>query len=113
MTRMRLLLPALGFLVWASAFVLLYAMLSVGCRFGWDGIDLVGGLTVQRGQLILILLAHLGLGVALVIHMRRCLNAEFDRPAAFLGRIGYWAAIAALASSLLTYAAVFGLSACT
>jgi hypothetical protein len=113
MTGTRLLLPALGFGVWASAFVLLYAMLSVGCRFGWNDVDLVGGLTAQRAQLILILIAHMVAGVALVIHMRRCLRADFDRPAAFLGRIGYWAAIAALASSLFTYAAVFGLSACT
>ena len=112
MTGMRLLLPALGFIVWASAFVLLYAMLSVGCRFGWDGIGLVGELTMQRAQLILIFVAHIGIGLALLVYMRRCLRADFDRPAAFLGRIGYWAAIAALASSFFTYMAVFGLSAC-
>lgn len=107
----RLIRPALGFLVWASAFVVLYALLSLGCRFGWDRIDLAGGLTVQHLQLAVALFLHLGLGTTLVVLLKRRAPAA-DPPGRFLNRVAFLAALAALAASIFTYAGIFGLTAC-
>lgn len=101
-----LLLLGAGFLVWSSAFVALYAMLSVGCRFGWDGIELAGGLTLQRAQLAAIFLVHVAACAALVLALRRTAGASF------LGRAAYGAALAALGSIVFSFAAVFALSPC-
>jgi len=100
-----LLMLGAGFTVWASAFVALYAMLSVGCAFGWHQMELVAGVSVQRAQLIAILFVHLVAGAALVVMLR---NVEGP----FLVRASYLAAIAAFGSSIFSFAAVFGLSAC-
>lgn len=101
-----LLMLGAGFTVWASAFVALYAMLSVGCRFGWDEIHLFGGLTAQRAQLVIILFVHLAAGAALAVMLRTGAGGPF------LARASYLAAVAALGSSIFSFAAVFGLSAC-
>ena len=106
MNGRRLLMLGAGFTVWASAFVALYAMLSVGCRFGWDGVELLAGLTLQRAQLGAILLVHLAVGAALALR----LHAPAGAP--FLDRAAYLAAIAALVSSIFSFAAVFALSPC-
>lgn len=104
MNGRALLMLGAGFTVWASAFVVLYAMLSVGCRFGWDGIELFAGLSLQRAQLIAILAVHLAAGAALAVMLRE--------GASFLARAAYLAALAAVASTVLSFAAVFALSPC-
>lgn len=102
----RLMLLGAGFGIWASAFVLLYAMLSVGCRFGWHEMELAGGLTVQRAQLVAILLLHVAAAAALAIALRR-------RAGTFLPGAGYLAALAALAATIFTFAPIFALSPCS
>lgn len=106
MSGRRLLMLGAGFTLWAAAFVALYAMLSVGCRFGWDEIELAGGLTLQRAQLVAIFLAFLGAGAALAAGLRAGAGAPF------LARAAYLAAVAALGASAFSFAAVFALSAC-
>lgn len=106
MSGRALLMLGAGFAIWASAFVALYAMLSVGCRFGWDGIELFGDLTLQRAQLVAILLLHLGAGAALAAVLRAPSGAPF------LDRAAYVAAHAALGAGLFSFAAVFVLSPC-
>ena len=106
MNRYGPLMLGAGFTVWASAFVVLYAMLSVGCRFGWDDVELFAGMSLQRAQLVAILIVHLAAGAALVALLRTGAGGPF------LMRTAYLAAIAALGSSVLSFAAVFGLSAC-
>ena len=49
----RMLLIPLGFIIWAIAFITLYATNAIGCEFGWDE-------GVQRGVLIAISLGFLG-----------------------------------------------------
>lgn len=102
-----LLLLAAGFAIWAVAFVALYAMLSVGCRFGWDGIGLFGGVTLQRAQLVALFLVHVAAGLALVLVLRR---EGVERP--FLRSAAHLAALAALGSTLFSFSAVFVLSSC-
>ncbi|WP_186396700.1 hypothetical protein [Stappia sp. TSB10GB4] len=103
-----LLLLGAGFTIWASAFVALYAMLSVGCRFGWHEVALerAGGLSLQRLQLVAIFLVHLAAGAALVALLRRW------RGQGFLYPLAYVAAIAALSASVFSFGAVFFLSTC-
>ena len=103
-----LLLLGAGFAIWASAFVALYAMLSVGCRFGWHEVTLerAGGLSLQRLQLVAIFLVHLAAGVALVALLRRW------RDRGFLYPLAYVAAIAALSASVFSFGAVFFLPTC-
>jgi hypothetical protein len=48
----------LGWVVWSSAFVLLYALLSLGCTFGWD-MPRLGPMRLLDAILIATWLAHL------------------------------------------------------
>ncbi len=105
MSARWLLMLGAGFTIWASAFVALYAMLSVGCAFGWHHVEVLAGVTLQRAQLVVILLVHLAAGMALIVMLRNVHGP-------FLVRASYLAAIAALGSSIFSFAAVFGLSAC-
>lgn len=101
-----LLMLGAGFTVWALAFVVLYAMLSVGCRFGWDDIELAGGVSVQRAQLVILLLLHLMACLAL----RLSLGAP--RRHSFLHTTARWATNAATAAMIFVFLPVFALSAC-
>ena len=101
-----LILLGAGFVIWSAAFVALYAMLSVGCRFGWDAVELAGGLTLQRAQLVAIFLAHLAACAALAVALRR--RAEES----FLRRAAYGTALAAVGAAVFSFAAVFALSPC-
>lgn len=102
----RALLPAAGFLVWASAFATLYAMLSVGCRFGWDHTIIAGDLSLQRMQLIVALLLHV---LALVL-----LAAWLKRRACqgFIEQVSLGLAVAALIATVFNFGWVFVLSTC-
>lgn len=101
---------SLGFLVWASAFIALYGMLSVGCEFGWHEIALLGT-SVQRLQLIAILIVHVLAGAAVVVMLRRPGEGD-NEVAAFMRRVSYAAALAALGSTLFSFFAVFFLTEC-
>ncbi len=59
------LLLALGFLLWASAFTALYAVLSLGCAWNWDRIAW-GPLDPLRSILLLVWAGHMGALVWLV-----------------------------------------------
>ena len=106
MSGRGLFLLAAGFTRWAAAFVALYAMLSVGCRFGWDGIELAAGVTVQRAQLVALFLAFLAAGAWLAVMLRAGPRAPF------LARAAYLAALAGRGASAFSFAAVFALSEC-
>lgn len=105
MNGRALLLLGAGFTIWAAAFVVLYALLSVGCRFGWDRMEVVSGLTVQRMQLVVLFLLHLAACVALVAALRR-------HSGLFLQKAAYGAALAAAGSTLFTFLPVLVLSPC-
>ena len=107
MNGRALLMLAAGFIIWSSAFVVLYAMLSVGCRFGWHEIDLGAGLSVQRAQLAAIFVLHLAAGTALVFVLR---GRVADAP--MLPRASYLSALSALGSTVFCFAPIFALSTC-
>ena len=106
MSGRGLLLLAAGFTLWAVAFVVLYAMLSVGCRFGWDGIALAGDITLQRAQLVMLFLAFAAAGAWLAVRLRVGPRARF------LARVAWLAALAASGAIVFSFAPVFALSEC-
>lgn len=96
MTLRPLIWTLAGFIVWTVAFGVLYATLSVGCAFDWPA---------GRLRLALILLTI----VAVLVAAAPLLRHETPGPFARVARLG---AIAAFASTLLTFAPVAGLSLC-
>ncbi|WAJ28005.1 hypothetical protein [Antarcticirhabdus aurantiaca] len=109
----NLLLLTAGLVIWSSAFVTLYAALSIGCAFGWEAVQ-VGPVSLQRLVLVGLWLAHLALIAGLVLWMRgRARRASAgDGLAGFFGRTSLWASLVALAATLVNYAPILGLSAC-
>jgi hypothetical protein len=109
----NLLLLCAGLVIWSSAFVSLYAVLSIGCAFGWEAVAL-GPLSLQRAALIGIWLLHLAVIVGLgawVRARRRRLTGE-DGLGRFFAGTALWATLVAVAVTLVTYAPILGLSAC-
>lgn len=80
-----------GFLIWASALVLVYVFHSLGCAFAWPS-----GTT--RLILALVLVTHMVLiGVLWRIQTRRGPNPAHGR----MGDFFYWVILATLASALV------------
>ena len=48
----KLLLLVAGFLLWSSAFVVLYGLQGLGCRLGWDEAALLGPVSLNRAVLL-------------------------------------------------------------
>ena len=96
-----LLLMAAGFVVWSSAFVLLYITASVGCEFGWHSTT-VGPLTLMRVILIAIFAAHLSVLIWLLVYCIRMLRqAREQNPSArFLYRAALGLTVASIAATI-------------
>lgn len=105
----RILALLAGFLVWSGAFVLLYALQALGCRFGWNEMAL-GPLDLHRAVLI----GVFGLVVIAQIAVLRVTRpaAPGPDPAPFLARAGHWASLAALVAAILVFAPVVAVSTC-
>jgi hypothetical protein len=109
----RLVLVTGGFVVWSAAFVVLYSSLSLGCGFGWQEIDLLGGVSLQRLQLVALFLAHLAAGAALTLVLYRARTRLAGGDAGrFLGSVALYVAVVALACTVFTFAGVFFLTPC-
>ena len=99
-----LLLLALGFCVWASALVILYALHSIGCSFAWT----TAALRLGLGAVLLLHLALIG------IAWRRNLGDRVSgETAAFLHQLTLWTLISAFATIILTLGPVLLLTPCT
>lgn len=107
----NLLLLCASLVIWSSAFISLYAALSIGCAFGWEGVAF-GPVSLQRGVLVGLWLLHLGLVVALVFWMRRRQAAFKDELGGFFARTALWASLVSVAVTVVNYAPILGLSAC-
>jgi hypothetical protein len=108
-----LLLLCAGMMIWGSAFLSLYAVLSLGCAFGWEDLSL-GPLSLQRAVLVGLWLAHLAALLLLLRWTRRQARqaAAEDRQGSFLARAAFHATAVALAATVINYAPVLTLSAC-
>lgn len=103
----RLLLLAVGFVLWAHALLAVYAVNAIGCAFAWPH-------ALQRGSLVLLLAAHLAvLGWLAVRHWRRYrASQDAVRPIPFVEYVGLGAIVAAWVATLFTLAPSFVLSLC-
>jgi hypothetical protein len=97
---------AAGFAVWCSALIVLYALHAIGCAFGWAAGPL-------RLTLTVVLVVHL----VVIGWMWRNLAAPGSNPdsgqtGTFLRTVVIWTVIAALASTIITFAPSLLLSTC-
>ena len=71
-----------GFLVWSSAFVVLYGLHALGCAWGWDartaGVGSLGSVTLLRLVLVGAWALHLALAAGLLLAARRLARARGD-----------------------------------
>jgi hypothetical protein len=119
MSAVRLLVATSGLIVWSSAFVALYAGLSLGCEAGLQTRTLLGTNTLTV-LLLAILALHLALLSGLqwysVVLMRRGFQrtpeGESD-VAQFLAGLTYWVTIVALVSTVVVGAPIVALSPCS
>jgi hypothetical protein len=96
-TPRELLLLVAGFILWSSAFVILYSVQALGCRLGWDEVGF-GPVTLNRGVLLAVWAVHLCLiGLLAAALMRR--RASMD-PAPFIDRAGLALTFCALAATI-------------
>lgn len=109
----NLLLLVSGLVIWSSAFVSLYALLSVGCAFGWEDRS-VGPVSLQRAVLLAVWLAHLAaVGLLVAWTRRRMRRADADDElSGFFARTALAAALVSVAVTVVNYAPILGLSAC-
>jgi len=88
----------LGFSLWATGFVALYAVQHLGCFWGWPP-------AVHRTVLVLFYAAGLAALGALLIRQRQTAGSH-------LGAIAVTLTVAALAASAITFAPALFISAC-
>jgi hypothetical protein len=109
-----LFLLIVGFSIWASAFVSLYGLLSIGCAFGWQHATL-GQIGALRLALALVWAAHLSATALFLAWMARRARpgagsskamAEFVAPAA------WGSALSAAAATLWIGAPLLGTTLC-
>jgi hypothetical protein len=105
------LLMVAGFVIWASAFSLLYAALSAGCAFGWNGVR-VADLDLNRLILMAIWIGHLLLLVGLQIYCLLLPRLAADSTATFTRRIAIGSTAAALVATLWTGLAIPAVTPC-
>ena len=102
-----------GFIIWSSAFTLLYAALSFGCTLGWQSVD-VGPVSLNRLVLILVWAGHLA---ALGLLLQWCLrtrrdNASRSQPARFMATAALASTFCALFATLWTGLPITAVSTC-
>jgi hypothetical protein len=101
-----------GFVLWSVAFVVLYGAQATGCRLGWQTMEIVGPVTLQRMVLVALFLGAVALHVLLYRLLRRTPVPDGDRAHAFSKDAGGLLAAAALGAAIFTFAGVFWLTAC-
>ncbi|MBB3952488.1 hypothetical protein [Aureimonas jatrophae] len=106
-----LLLLCAGLTVWASAFLSLYALLSLGCAYGWED-RVLGPISLQRAALVTNWSLHLALNAALVIWARRRARQREGDPEAFLAKVSVVANIVALLATFVNFSPLLPLSTC-
>ncbi|UEM22884.1 hypothetical protein JL100_009110 [Skermanella mucosa] len=100
----KLLLLVTGFLLWSSAFVVLYGVQGLGCRLGWDDVGL-GPVSLNRGALLAVWALHVGLIAAMAaiqVRRRSADRGAADRGTAFIDRAGLALTFCALVATIWT-----------
>ena len=109
-----LLLLVLGFAVWGGAFILLYGVQATGCKLGWQDIHPLAGPSLLRLVLALLFLAFVALTAAIAWWslVRRRAAGKGQGEDGFMETVGWWASLAALATTIVCFVGIFGLTMC-
>lgn len=92
----RLWLLALGYGIWCSALVMLYALHALGCAFAWPS-------AMLRTVLALVFLAHLvAIGVFWRAYARRRADAAGGATGSFFHEVALWTLATAFVATLIT-----------
>jgi hypothetical protein len=97
---------ALGFAIWTLAFSLLYAVQATGCELGWHR-QSVGPLSLLRGLLIILWVAHMAALAWLFLFCQRALATV---PARATSNVFLWRASAALTVTAMVATVWIGLA---
>ena len=111
----QVLLITAGFVAWSVLFLLLYGVQATGCRLGWQSIEVIAGLTLQRVVLIALFLMGLAGTAVLWRALRQAAAQEaqaHDGDSPFVRRVASDSGAAALAAVVFCIAGVFWLTAC-
>ncbi|HUG62237.1 MAG TPA: hypothetical protein VMP03_10350 [Methylomirabilota bacterium] len=99
-----------GFLIWSSSFVALYAFNSVGCGLGWDEVRLAGAVTLNRTALLGIWILHIAAFAPMFAYLRA---KSGGRPITNAVDVATWAStIAAATATVWTGLPVLWATAC-
>jgi hypothetical protein len=102
----RLWLLALGYGIWCSALVLMYALHALGCAFAWPSATL-------RIVLVVVLLAHLvALGGLWRVHAGRRADVAYGATGGFFHDVALWTLATAFAATVVTLGPSLLLAAC-
>lgn len=103
----HLLLLVVGFSIWAHALAVLYGVNAIGCAFAWSPAP-------QRGVLVALLAAHVGLLGWLAVRQWRRYRSLDNATAtvSFVDYVGLGTLIAASIATFFTLAPVFFLNLC-
>lgn len=89
-------LLALGYGIWCSALVLLYALHALGCAFAWPAAAL-------RIVLAVVLIAHLAaIGMFWRAYARRSADAAHGATGSFFHEVALWTLATAFVATVLT-----------
>lgn len=92
----RLWLLALGYGIWCSALVMLYALHALGCAFAWPP----GALRIV---LALVFLAHLAaIGGLWRAYARRSADAAYGATGSFFHELALWTLATAFVATIIT-----------
>ena len=102
----RLWLLALGYGIWCSALVLLYALHALGCAFAWPT-------AVLRTVLAVVFLVHLvALGGLWRVYARRRADTANGATGSFFHEVALWTLATAFVATVLTLGPSLMLAAC-
>lgn len=102
----RLWLLALGYGIWCSALVLLYALHALGCEFAWPSAAL-------RTTLALVFIVHLAaIGVLWRVCARRSADAAYGAMGSFIHEVALWTLATAFAATVITLGPTLFLATC-
>ena len=102
----RLWLLTLGYGIWCSALVLLYALHALGCAFAWPAAAL-------RITLAVVLMVHLAaIGVLWRIYATRSADAADGDTGSFLHAVALWTLATAFAATVITLGPTLFLATC-
>ena len=102
----RLWLLALGYGIWCSALVMLYALHALGCAFAWAPV-------VLRIVLALVFVVHLAaIGVLGRAYARRSADAAYGATGSFFHEVALWTLATAFVATVITLGPTLFLATC-